>query len=80
MPPKNIKTESFENYFKEEVFEEEPNVETISRIFLACSDIQELKVKVKSMMKNGENIIHGQRQISALFVERREQLPTSWTT
>jgi len=80
MPPKNIETESFDNYFKAEVFEEEPNVETISRFFFACSDIEELKVKVKSMMKKGENIILGEGQISALFVERREQLPTSWTT
>ena len=54
LPPKNIETESFDNYFKAEVFEEKPNMETpaktISRIFFACSDIQELKVEVKSMM------------------------------
>jgi len=84
MPPKNIETESFDNYFKAEVFEEKPNMEapakTISRIFFASSDIQELKVEMKSMMKNLKTLSTGKRQISALFVERREQLPTSWTT
>ena len=65
LPPKNIETESFDNYFKAEVFEEESNVETVAKttsiIFLACSGSQELKAKVKSMMKKGENIIHGQK-------------------
>ena len=65
LPPKHIETVSIDNYFKTEVLEEESNVETPAKprniTIFACSDIQELKAKVKSMMTKGENIVHGQK-------------------